>query len=105
MLRSPGTKRHCVTPVPEEVLLKLQLLGMKLIWEVDHWVVYSEGLGHPVLTMKSVVDPEEWDFWLGKLADVACRNRRPIGWTNTQRVDTMPIEAAAVIHEEAFPNE
>lgn len=105
MLYSPGRKTRCVDQVPEEVLLKLSLLGMKLIWEHDHWTAYCEGRGQPILEMQPDVTPDEWDFWLAAIADIVCKNKIPPGWTNTQYVDTMPIEAAAVINEEAFRNE
>lgn len=106
MLYSPGRKTRCVDPVPEEALLKLSLLGMKLIWDHDHWVVYPEGVGQPVLQrLPSHVAADEWEYWLAAVADIVCKNKKPIGWTNTQHVDTMPIEAAAVINEEAFRNE
>ena len=97
MLRSPGSNRYCPEPVPEEVLLKLQLLGCVLIWEFHHWVIYPEGAGHP---LAYIARNGDWDWMLSVVADTIAKPRTPAGWTQTQHVDTMPIEAASCIAED-----
>lgn len=97
MLRSPGSNRYCPEPVPEEVLLKLQLLGCKLIWEMHHWAIYPEGVGQP---LAYVTRNDDLDWVLSVVADTIAKSRTPAGWTQTQQVDTMPIEAASCIAED-----
>lgn len=101
MLRSPGTKRRIAFSVPEEVELKLALLGVRLEWRPEFmaWqVIWSSGGKF----IERLIDPyfTEWDSLLEDLADLITKLRYPIGWTNTQRVDTMAIEAASVIAED-----
>jgi hypothetical protein len=103
MLHSPGTKRRCVAAIPEEVLLKLSLLGVRLIWcqHLDAWQITRVADGFTWSQMIEDAEPD-WDYFLSYIADHVCRQKTPPAWTNTQHVDTMPIEAAAVINEEAF---
>lgn len=103
MIHVPGTQRRCAMPVPEEVLLKLALLDIRLEWRADvfAWAIYRAHDGWDWSMFIDAHDPD-WDAWLTMLADHVGKPTVPAGWQNTQRVDTMPIEAAAVINEEAF---
>ncbi len=106
MLHSPGTKRRCAMPIPDEALLKMSLLGVELVWRQDRFVWQLLRVSDGVTLDVSVDGYEtDWDLVLGLIADRVARGKLPPGWQNTQHVDTMPIEAAAVINEEAFPNE
>jgi len=88
--------------VPEDVWLRLRLLGLKAVWEQIGWSIYPEGMGNAICFVHGMDIIDGWDEAMEQLANKVCRNKRPIGWVNTQRVDTVPITAAAVIDEENF---
>ena len=99
-LRSPGSNRYCPEPVPEEVLLKLALLGVDLVWRQDFFAWHLVYRNSPA-TLGVMVSPgDDWEPILDTLADLISTRSHPVGWTQTQHVDTMPIEAASCIAED-----
>ena len=101
-LRSPGSNRYCPEPVPEEVLLKLALLGVDLVWRHEFFA-WAAAYQNSLLTLDMLISPDEandWDQIIAMIADRITQLRHPVGWTQTQHVDTMPIEAASCIAED-----
>ena len=103
MLRSPGSNRFCPESVPEEVLLKLALLGVDLVWIGPRFLAWGVISQNSLLTLGLLISPfeaSEWDQTIAMIADRITQLRHPVGWTQTQHVDTMPIEAASCIAED-----
>jgi hypothetical protein len=111
MIRSPGTKRYCPDPIPEEVLLKLGLLGLHLHWSIlgssfgsagssFGWRIFRED-GTEFSNLIIPRDPP-WDEWMTWLADSVASQRYPHSWTKPEHVDTMAVDHASVIAEENF---
>ena len=101
-LRSPGSNRFCPESVPEEVLLKLALLGVDLVWRHE-FLAWAAAYQNSMLTLDMLISPDEandWDQIIAMIADRITQLRHPVGWTQTQHVDTMPIEAASCIAED-----
>ena len=101
-LRSPGSNRYCPEPVPEEVLLKLALLGVDLVWRQEFFA-WAPVYRNSMLTLDMLISPFEvnaWDRTIAMIADRITQLRHPVGWTQTQHIDTMPIEAASCIAED-----
>jgi hypothetical protein len=109
MIRSPGSKRYTAFPVPEEVQLKLGLLGIKLIWQrlPSRYVVAlfarqaEDGSSGRFITLKDIFT-HGWDAIVDHLADTAVRGTTPVGWNGHTIIEPIKIEAAAVIDEGKF---
>lgn len=108
MIRAPGTKRWAALPVPDDVDLRLKLLGVNLTWDGSQrgWMIVLPGVGNEHLGAYKIaamdVMEHGWDHILAVLADTFTKSRYPGGWNGVVNVKTLPIPAASVIDEEAF---
>lgn len=105
MLRSPGTKRCCARPVPDEILIKMALLGVEVRWIAQDGTYVISPIGHArmIATFGYVyIETYGWDEALGSVADSLIKSKHTIKWNDTVGVPTVKIDAAAVINEDAF---
>lgn len=109
MIRSPGTKRWAAMPIPEEIQLKLRLLGVTLLWDrgTSGWMMFMYDNPEQGGYLGRSVDVHDvlkhgWDAVVSALADTLAKPAQPAGWRRTQQVDSVAIPAASVIDEEAF---
>src|SRR2546423_586743 len=95
MILSPGSRRQCALPVPEEILLKFSLLGLNLIWDhsLPGWRLISLANaqhGLPYLIRSVFIDDVllmGWDSIIGDIADQIAKPAQPVGWRNTQQIE------------------
>lgn len=106
MLRSPGSGRLARPFVPEEIELKLALLGAKLEWLPPLRAFAVSFPGQPILGATynvGVLEARGWDRMLSELADALVKARVPVGHlSGLSKIEPVVIEAAAVIDEENF---
>lgn len=107
MLRSPGSSRPARPFVPEEIELKLALLGARLQWEHGTRAFLVTFPGAPVLGMAingdAVETLDDWSRVVSDIADRLVKARVPVGHlSKLSRIEPVVIEAAAVIEEENF---
>lgn len=106
MLRSPGSARVARPHVPEEIELKVALLGGKLEWSPALRAFAIGFPGQPILGATyniGVIEARGWDRILSEIADALVKARVPVGHlSGLNKIEPVVIEAAAVIDEENF---
>jgi hypothetical protein len=108
LLRSPGSRRVAAISVPEDIALRLALLGVHWEWgnDIDNQrggFRFSAGGQHIMTSPASTIDKYGWEDTAGALADIIARARGvPIGWMKTTQATMPRVDAAAVIEEDAF---
>lgn len=109
MLRSPGSSRRARPMIPEEAVLKMQLLGVETAWDPGSSSFTIMSRTHSTgsfILLRTVtafdMTVEEWDRVLGSVADDMVKARLPVGHLATSPVETFKVDAASVIDTENF---